>query len=62
MTSFINVTDLKTSTRNAIARRFGVKVDWHTVSGKRRYVLSIPGAMTGGTLVADIEAAIRAAM
>jgi hypothetical protein len=61
MTTFISVTSIKSSARNTIARRFGVKVDWHTVSGKRRYVLSIPGSMATSEFVREVQAAVDAA-
>ncbi len=59
--TFIDVSHLKHFSRTAIARRFNVKLDWHSTFGKRRYVLCISAGRTAGALVREIEAAVNAA-
>jgi hypothetical protein len=61
MTSFINVSHITANARRAIAKKFAVNLDWHKVNGRKVHVLSIPGRMTGGELVREVEAAVRAA-
>jgi len=57
METFINVTHLPAKTRNAIAKSFGLKLDRLA----KRVMIVVPGRLTGGTLVPEIEAAVRAA-
>lgn len=59
--TFISVTALTPAQRKKLSKAFGVQLIACTPfphSGVR-YALVVPGAYTGGTLVGDIERAVR---
>jgi hypothetical protein len=58
--TFISVTHLPASRRRAIAKRFGLQLDWVTVSGQRRWMLTLPGRLCGRGIEREIEAAVDA--
>lgn len=57
--TFVDVTWVHPRTRKALAKRYGSIVD---IAGPARWVLCVPGQLTGGTLVRDLEREVDTAI